>query len=100
MRELFVYYRIAAADAARCEALVRGLQARLMHEIPGLRARLLARPSTGDAERTWMETYALDAEGGPSTVDASLEQRIDAEAAVLAPYLRGPRHVEVFVSRW
>ena len=97
-RELFVYYRVAAADAARCAAEVAAFQARLTRDEPGLIARLLARPGAADGIETWMETYALGTPQGAG-IDARLEARIADEAAALAPFLRGPRHVEVFVPR-
>lgn len=97
-RELFVYYRVAAADAPRCEVAVLDMQARLMAHAPRLLARLLARPETAEGLETWMETYAV--EGPPAGgIDVALEARIEAEAAALAPLLQGPRHVEVFIRR-
>ena len=98
MRELYVYYRIASADTPACEALVRAFQARLMADETRLRARLLVRPETSKGEQTWMETYAV-AGDPPAGVDAALEARIGTAAQALAPHLRSPRHVEVFIVK-
>lgn len=79
--ELYVYYKLqperatvarAAFEAARAEAPVRLLQRQ--DGDPGL--------------LTWMEIY------GPGLADAAAcERRI---AAVMAPYVQGLRHCEVF----
>lgn len=99
MRELFVYYRVPAAEQASVEAAVVAFQAKLMRRQPGLIARLLVRPDTVDGEQTWMETYAIDPARRPGGIDLALQARIEAEAALLEPLLRGPRHTEEFLER-
>lgn len=94
MRELFIYYRIEGAGAATARATAQGFQARLCARHPGLTARLLRRPEQTSDQQTWMETYSYAGEGG---VSAALEAEIAAEALLLAPFITGARHVEVFV---
>jgi hypothetical protein len=97
MRELFVYYRVRASDAAAALASVQRLQALLSDRFPGLRARLLRRPDTADHElQTWMETYATDPPR--DGISAELQAAIEAEAGMIAPLIQGTRHVEVFVA--
>ncbi len=99
MRELYVYYRVAAEDGARLEAAVHLLHTRLERDVTGLHARLLVRPDTVDGEQTWMETYSFDPQPGAVGIDPALQTRIDAEAGALSPLLRSPRHTEVFIAR-
>ncbi len=97
MRELFIYWKTAAAtaDAAQREALA--WQSELRRAFPGLRTSLYRRadeaPAAASAATTTvMETYAGIA------IDAALEQRISLEGDErLRPWLQGPRKVEVFV---
>lgn len=96
MRELFVYYRVRAADAAATLAAVRAFQAEVLADAPALVARLLRRPGEADGVQTWMETYSTDPERSPHGVSADLQARIESRALTLAPHLDGPRHAEVF----
>ncbi|MEP7100519.1 MAG: DUF4936 family protein [Burkholderiales bacterium] len=98
MRELFVYYRIRADDAEAALVLVRGLQARLTAQHPGLTARLLRRPESTEGVQTWMETYAIDPRHAPAGIGPELQAAIDTQALTLLPLLEGPRHAEVFVA--
>ena len=99
MRELFVYYRVRAADADAARAAVLGFQRRLRARHPELIARLLRRPGAIDGRETWMETYAADAGRAPEGVDVALQAAIEAEAtAALQQWLDGPRHTEVFIA--
>ena len=96
-RELFVYYRVAAASAHGARAAVEVLQAALREAHPGLEARLLRRRGDGPAGgvETWMETYARPA--SPDGVDAALQRAIEEGAAVaLAAWVDGARHSEAF----
>jgi hypothetical protein len=94
VRELFVWYRVAAGRVAEAQDAVQAMQRALRHQRPGLAARLLVRrDETGDVE-TWMETYALAAPNGG--VDALLERLIEDRARSLGPLLASPRHVEAF----
>lgn len=94
MRELFIYYRVAAAHAASARERVQQLQRDLQARHPGLQARLLRRPGEAAGLQTWMEIYARPTlAGGVST---ALERDIEQAAEALAPLLDGPRHCEVF----
>ena len=96
-REVFVYYRVAAASARGARAAVEALQAALRDAHPGLEARLLRRRDDGraDGAETWMETYARPA--SPGGVDAALQRAIeDAAAPALATWVDGARHGEAF----
>ena len=90
-REIYVYYRVGAADADALADRVRALQAGLCERHPGLQARLLRRPVAEGAVQTWMEVYAIA--GG---VGEELQRAIDAAAEPLSSAMQGPRHVEVF----
>ena len=99
MRELFIYYRLRSIDVAAARALVIDFQAQLRRHHPQLIARLLRRPDDAvDDRQTWMETYSTDPVREPAGVTAELQAAIEARAAVLAPLLDGPRHVEVFIA--
>jgi len=97
-RQLFIYYRIAVADAAAAFAALQPVQQALCESHPGLQARLLRRTDvSSDGMCTLMETYRFDlpAQG----VSERLQADIDAAAeAVLRPWLQGARHCEVFVE--
>ena len=97
MRELFVYYRVDARDAAQTRAIVLGWQRELRAAHAPLIARLLKRPVAGPAgDDTWMETYALAP--GAADFDEALLAALSAGPAALAPLVMGPRRVEVFVA--
>jgi len=107
-----VYYRVAAADAARANTGVREFQRGLAARIPAmvaeslLRFDLTAPPRPADDaspshDATLMETYRLPVPGAPGSpaADAALARflsMLDAAAAPLAGLLRGTRHVELF----
>jgi hypothetical protein len=93
MRELFIYYRVRAADAPAAQAVVAQLHAQLRGMYPQLSARLLRRPAEANGSQTWMETYA-----SPDGITDAMQTRIESEALVLAPLIDGPRHTEVFVA--
>ncbi len=98
MRELFIYYRVAEADANVAFSTANACQARLRERHPGLVARLLRRPDAqiqeGRSLQTWMEIYSMpQAEG----VSPALEAEIAREASAMAAIVVGTRHTEVFV---
>jgi len=93
MRELFIYYRVRAADAREAQAAVSQLHAQLCGTYPRLNARLLRRPAEENGPQTWMETYA-----SPDGISDAMQTRIESEALMLAPLIDGPRHTEVFVA--
>jgi hypothetical protein len=58
MQTLYVYYKVAAAERARCLALVDKLQAGLKAQWPALRIQAMQRPEASpDGMETWMEVY-------------------------------------------
>lgn len=93
-RELFVYYRVADANADVIGAALRGVQRELAEAHPGLVARILSRPGSTQGVQTWMETYAMPSRG----VDETLESAIALATRALALWTIGERHVEVFVD--
>lgn len=100
MRELFVYYRVAAEQAAAAASCAGAFQATLCSAHSGLRARRMAREpvsSSAEVDPTWMETYAIDAVACADGVTPALQAAIEQAAAVLQPFLRSPRRVEVFI---
>ena len=119
MRELFVYYRVRAAQAGAAHCAALAFQGALRVGHPALTARLLRRDEntiqgvdrgndsdsdniasdiTTDGEQTWMETYAIDARTHPAGVSAALQAEIEAGARALAPFMNGARHTEVFIA--
>ena len=92
LRSLFIYYRIASADAAAARRAVEAMQYTLRERHAGLQAALWRRPQEKDGMQTWMETYTR-----PDGVDESIEADIAAAALALQTWVQGPRHAEVFV---
>lgn len=84
---LYVYYKVRAADRVRLAAQVRRMQALL-----GERAVLRRRIDNGGDTETWMEVY--------ENVEPGFEARLDdvVAKAGLAESIAGPRHVERFVD--
>jgi hypothetical protein len=96
-RQLFVYWRVTAADAAAAAAAVRAWQRRLQSEHPALHAQLFMRVPPMPGEVTLMETYALESAARADGVDAALQRHIEDDGLSIARcWLRGVRHVEVF----
>ena len=80
---------MAAADLAAAIEAVRAVQARVRERWPGLAAETLRRPGDSAGLVTLMEVYDF--------ADAAHADELEAEAAsVVAPWLRGERHVERF----
>ncbi|GAB3452897.1 hypothetical protein GCM10027321_02300 [Massilia terrae] len=91
MTDLYVYYKVPVAHAARLEALVRAMQAGLAvsHAVA---PQLKRRPDARDGVQTWMEVY-------PAVSDSFAEALAHAEReAGLADLIAGPRHAEVFMD--
>jgi len=86
MNDLYVYYKVRAADAADLAPRVRAMQA-------GLGAgQLKRRPEEQDGVQTWMEVY-------PAAPDGFLDRLGAAVAAAgLSARIEGPRHTEVFTD--
>jgi hypothetical protein len=91
--QVFVYYRIRAADAATAIAAVVAFQASLHAAIPGLTGRLSRRLDDGSDLVTLMETY-VHADGLTADWQRDIERRAKEQ---LAAWIVGERHVEVFV---
>jgi hypothetical protein len=91
MADLYVYYKVRAADAAALAPRVRALQARVAAEL-SVAGQLKRRPETRDGRQTWMEVY-------PAT-PAGFAERLGAMAAAagLLDAIDGPRHLETFVD--
>ena len=92
-RALYIYWKVLPGQRAAAWAALAALQARLVDEVPGLRARALERE---DPQRpvTVMEIYER-----PGGVDAALQDRIEAGIGQgLHAHCDGSRHVEVFVE--
>lgn len=98
MRELFIYYRIEVSNAALALDAAQAMQYRLRTRFPTLAARLLRRSDEPGAkpnnQQTWMEVYSFPDSGG---ISPALQAEIEAEAAALAPFTVGTRHIEAFV---
>jgi hypothetical protein len=96
-QQLFIYWRVAHADLPPALQALRQWQAGLAHHHPALRCGLYRRPAGAEAEATVMESYAIESAGPHEGIDAALRQHIEHSGhAVLQPWLRGARHVEVF----
>jgi Domain of unknown function (DUF4936) len=97
VREIYVYYRIRAADGAAATSAVTACHRALRARHPALRTRLLQRSEgTGDVQ-TWMEVYAIDGPNAGSGIDAYVLADIERSAsAALAAWTDGERHTEVF----
>jgi hypothetical protein len=97
----FIYYRVHLVDLAAAVAAAREGQRALCSAHPGLSASLMQRPSSSASpdsppQMTLLETYraALD---WPADQAAAMPAAIERTlGAALAPWLQGPRHLEVF----
>lgn len=97
MHELYIYYRVKAADALPFLEAVGRLRKDIALLRPGMRMRMLRRDEvTGEPEHhTWMEIHDHPGQG----IDAMAQQSIEALAARhLAGLIVGTRHVERFVG--
>lgn len=90
-RELYVYWKTAAPDAAL--AAVRAAQDTLRSAEPSLEAHVLQRESDTPLPATLMEIYRR-----PGGIDAALQARIETTLGVATQALvQDGRHVEVFL---
>jgi hypothetical protein len=89
--ELYVYYRVASADATTLRTQVLAMQAQLTNQY-GVQAALKRRPQEEAGMHTWMEVYLSVPEG----FEPVLKQAVhDADLPAL---IHGARHVEHFVD--
>lgn len=85
--DLYVYYKVPAAQAAALQPAVAALQQALA-EAHGVQPQLKRRPGEQDGVQTWMEIYPGVSEGFCAALDAAVTQA----------GLPGPRHTEIFVD--
>lgn len=89
--ELYVYYRVASADALQLKTRALEMQAKLIDQY-GIQAALKRRPQEEAGMHTWMEVYL----SVPEEFEPVLEQAVhDADLPAL---IHGARHVEYFVD--
>lgn len=93
--EAYIYYKIDSAAAEAALAAARAMLIGLMARHAGLSSRLLRRPEASEGDITLMEVHRYTAASGG--IDAQLLQAIERAGSAMAPWLRGQRHVEVFV---
>lgn len=89
--DLYVYYKVADADAAALAPRVRALQAALA-AAHGVAVQRKRRPGSKDGLQTWMEVYP----DVPASFEETLAQAV-AQAG-LGALIQGPRRAEVFVE--
>ncbi|SFG12483.1 protein of unknown function [Duganella sp. CF458] len=88
--DLYVYYKVQAAQAAGLQGAVVAMQSALS-VAHGVAAQLKRRPLAPDGVQTWMEVYpAIAGDAFVAALDAAVAQ------AGLARWTSGPRHVELF----
>ncbi len=95
--ELYIYWKVGAAQAQPALEAARALQRALQQQHPGLQARLLQRADDTTGSTTLMEIYAT-----PEGIGAGLLNAIEAEAALHLAPLAPPaaqRHIERFEPR-
>lgn len=91
--QVFVYYRVRAADGAAAIAAVQAGQAHLKVALPGLACTLSRRADDTAEHLTLMETYA-HAEAVTAAAQRDIERRM---RSAIEAWLVGERHIEVFV---
>jgi len=88
--DLYVYYKVQAAQAAGLQGAVIAMQSALT-AAHGVQAQLKRRPEAPEGVQTWMEVYpTIAGRTFLATLDAAVAQ------AGLARWTTGPRHVEIF----
>lgn len=92
-RELFVYWKVAAARADEAHAAAVAMLQALRGSQPTLKSRLMRRAEESGEQRTFMETYSAGAAGVTPTLQAAIAA---AAAEALAAFAGLRRHVEVF----
>ena len=89
--DLFIYYRVPVAHAAKMQKKVIAMQAAL-HEHWPVAAALKRRPELKDGCETWMEIYGQIPEDFPAALESAV---LDAGLLALT---EGGRHVETFID--
>lgn len=100
-RWCFIYYRVHLDDLPHAVAATREGQHLLCDAHPGLSASLMQRPSTSSPPgspptMTLLETYRIPLDWHAERVQALHAQIEQILGATLAPWLQGPRHLELF----
>lgn len=90
-KDLFIYYHVPVAHAAKMQKKIHTLQATLREQWP-VSTALKRRPELKDGCETWMEIYTQVPEDFPTALEAAVYQ-----AQVLA-LTEGQRHIETFVD--
>jgi Domain of unknown function (DUF4936) len=89
---LYVYYKVAEADAMAVATAAKRMQTALQAAIPGLVTGLARRPDMREGLVTLMESYIH-----PNLPDdPTIAARIEKAAASLAPWRKGRRYSERF----
>jgi hypothetical protein len=91
MLDLYVYYKVREANAARLQPLVRAMQGALAAQC-GLSVQLKRRPEAPDGLQTWMEVYPGADDSFPATLAAAVRM------AGFDGLIEGPRRAEVFTD--
>ncbi len=91
--QVFVYYRVRAADVPLAVATVRAAFVDLEAALPGLACGLSQRAGEVGEMRTLMESYA-HAAGVSTAMQRAIEDRLQN---AVATWLVGERHAEAFV---
>jgi hypothetical protein len=89
--DMYVYYKLSGADAARALSLVRAMQAHLTAQW-GVATQIKRRLGDGSGVQTWMEVYNAVLPGFQDNL------RDAAHDCGLAALAAGGRHVEVFMD--
>jgi len=89
--DLYIYYRVAAANAQQFDTAAAAMQAglSLQHQVA---SALKRSPEIKDEHHTWMEVYSSVP---PDFIDI-IEQAVTRHG--LAALIDGPRHTEFFVN--
>lgn len=88
--DLYVYYKVQAANAAALREAVMAMQSALA-AAHGIAPQLKRRPQARDGMQTWMEVYpALAGDAFLAVLEAAVAR------AGLAQWTAGERHVEIF----
>jgi uncharacterized protein Usg len=88
--DLYVYYEVESAHAARLQQLVQALQQRLRGACGG--TALKRKPDSPRGLQTWMEIYLdIAPDFARTAADAAAQ-------AGLKEFISGPRHTELFMD--
>ncbi|KAF1037488.1 MAG: hypothetical protein GAK35_03902 [Herbaspirillum frisingense] len=91
--DLYIYYRVSAAQAQQLHGKLKAVQAVLQGRF-GIAGRLKRRPGEQDGAQTWMEIYEHIPSDHEQEFGRALERAL-ADAGIPA-LIDGPRHVERF----